>query len=345
MKTAGKIVAVLVWFGTGAFSIGCHHQREDVATSSSVSAVIVKARKLEAKSHVAEEDVLGSVRAKLHAVLEAKISGRIERMQAVPGQLVKSREILAEIDARELQARLDQAKALSEQSGRDTDRLRHLLEQKAVSRQEFETVESRHRIAAASVSELETMLGYSKIVAPFDGVVTRKLADVGDLASPGRALLEIEDPTALRLEIDLPESLIGHVQLGAKLKSHVGRDAAPFDAVVSEIAPAADSASRTFNVKLDLPAKGELRAGQFARVSVPVGKSVGLRAPASAVIRRGQMEIVFAVVKARAQLRLVKCGRRIGDEIELVSGVEAGDQLIFEGVAQLRDGQAVEVRP
>jgi RND family efflux transporter MFP subunit len=265
-------------------------------------------------------------------------------MLVAPGQTVKAGELLAQLDAREIQARLDQALALREQFGRDTERLRGLLAQNAVSRQEFETVESHYRVAVASVTEAETMLGYAKIVAPFDGVVTRKLADVGDLATPGRPLLELDNPQLLRLEADLPESLINRVQLGATLSVHTASDAGDVAGVVSEIAPVADPASRTFNVKLDLPSNGSLRAGQFARVAIPVGETRALRVSASAAIQRGQMELVFVVANRQAQLRLVKTGKRIGDTVELVSGVSAGEQVVVEGASRLRDGQPVEVQ-
>jgi RND family efflux transporter MFP subunit len=323
---------------------GCHKPAEP-PVSANLSGARVRVRTVERKSHLATEEVVGTVRAKLHAAMEAKVSGRIEKMLVAPGQIVKAGALLAQLDAREIQARLDQALAVREQSTRDTERLRGLLAENAVSRQEFETVESRHRVAAAAVTEAETMLGYTRIVAPFDGVITRKLADVGDLASPGRTLLEMDDPGALRLEADVPEALIGHIQINAKLQVRVASGDKPIEAVVSEIGPVADAVSRTFNVKLDLLANAGLRAGQFARVAVPVAESQALSVPGSAVIQRGQMELVFVVTNQQAQLRLVKTGKRIGDELELVSGVSPGEQVVIEDASALRDGQPVEARP
>ena len=113
----------------------------------------------------------------------------------------------------------------------------------------------------------------------------------------------------------------------------------------SEIAPAADSASRTFLVKLDLQGTTGLRAGQFGRVAMPVGETSALRGPASAVVQRGQMEIVFVVSDGKAQLRLVKTGKRIGDEVELVSGVSAGEKVVVEGATGLADGQPLTLKP
>ncbi len=322
---------------------GCQEQPQS-GIHESLPAARVSVQTVEAVRHVATEEVVGTVRAKLHAALEAKVSGRLESMLVTPGQTVKAGELLAQLDAREIQARLDQALALREQAGRDTERLRGLLTQNAVSRQEFETVESRYRVAAASVIEAETMLGYTKIVAPFDGVVTRKFADVGDLGTPGRPLLELDNPKALRLEADVPESLINRVQLGTSLSVHAASEAGDIAGVVSEIAPVADLASRTFNVKLDLPENAGLRAGQFARVTIPVGETKTLRVPALAVVQRGQMELVFVVVNREAELRLVKTGKRVGDAFELVSGIGAGEQVVVEGAGRLRDGQPVEVK-
>ena len=113
-------------------------------------------------------------------------------------------------------------------------------------------------------------------------------------------------------------------------------------ATVAEIAPVADPNSRTLRVKLDLPGGPGLMSGQFARLLVPTGEADSLRIPASAVVLRGQMEIVFAVENGRAHLRLVKTGRRLNDEIEILSGLAAGDAVVVENAQNLVDGQAVQ---
>ena len=212
-----------------------------------------------------------------------------------------------------------------------------------ITQQEFEAAESKAKVARAAVSEAETMLGYAKVTAPFDGVITRKLTDVGDLATPGKPLVEMEDPAALRLEAAVPEAIIERISLGSKLVVRIGAN--ELEGVVREISPTADPNSRTLLVKLDLPATPGLRTGQFGRVAVPVAETSVLRVPAVAVIRRGQMELVFIRNDKHAQLRIVKTGKPIGGEIEIVSGVNAGEQVITEGSAGLVDGQAIGVRP
>ena len=189
------------------------------------------------------------------------------------------------------------------------------------------------------------MLGYARVTAPFDGVITRKYADVGDLASPGKALLEMEDARDLRLEVDVPEAVVGHLALGDKLPVRVSGVSNELAALVSEISPAADPNSRTFLVKCDLPPNEGLRTGQFGRAAMPVGETSALRTPAAAVVQRGQMELIFVVTNDHAQMRIVKTGKRVGNEIELVSGVDAGEEVVIEGAEGLVDGQPVTLKP
>lgn len=326
-------------------SAGCaKHHDAPAAAPVPLPTVPVRVHAVERKKLVATEEVVGTVRAKLRAVIEAKINGRLEKMLVVPGQKVNRGDLLAQLDAREIQARLDQAKAVREQAEGDLKRFTVLLKQEAVTRAEFDAVQAKARVAKASVEEAETMLGYAKITAPFTGLVTRKLADVGDLATPGRPLLELEDPASLRFDAEVPEAIIDRVKPGLALPVRIASLPDSLRGSVSEIAPTADPNSRTMQVKFDLPPTQGLRAGQFGRVAIPVSETEALRVPVSAVIQRGQMEVLFVIMNQRAQLRLVKTGKRVGDEVELVSGVNSGELVVTEGAAGLADGQPVEVR-
>ena len=120
---------------------------------------------------------------------------------------------------------------------------------------------------------------------------------------------------------------------------------APLEGTVSEIAPIADAVSRTFQVKFDLPQTEGLRTGQFGRVSVPVADAQSLTVPTAAVIKRGQMEIVFVAASDHAQLRLVKTGKMVGGDTEILSGLEEGEAVIINGITRLEDGQPVTIQP
>lgn len=303
----------------------------------------VRVAKAESRKRISFEEAPGSVQAKLHADIEAKISGRIEKLAVVPGQSVKAGDILVELDAREVRARLDQAMALRDQADQELKRVSGLFRQQVASQQELDAAQARARVADAAATEAETMMGYAKVLAPFSGVVTRKHAQAGDMAAPGKLLMELEDPSALRLEADVPESLIGSIAVHGRFMVTISSSANSIEAVCDEIAPVADPGSRTFLVKFDLPQSSGARSGQFGRVLVPVGESECLRVPASAVVVKGQMEIVFTADEGRAQLRLVKTGKRVGDEVEIVSGLSAGEEVVIENAVGLVDGQPLYI--
>ncbi|MCW0217377.1 MAG: efflux RND transporter periplasmic adaptor subunit [Prosthecobacter sp.] len=324
-------------------SCGKHEPAHSITPQLPSVAVKVQAAKLE--PHIAVEEVVGTVRSKLRAMIEAKVSGRVLEYTATPGEMVKKGDLLARLDAQEIQAKVDQAKAVLDQAERDFERQKQLLTANATTRQEYDAANARVKVAVAGLSEAETMMSYARVTAPFDGVVTRKLADVGDLAMPGKSLLEIEAPTALRFEADLPEAILDRIQMGAKMQVKVASVAAPLEAIVSEIAPVADPVSRTFQVKLDLPTAEGLRTGQFGRVSVPVAEVQLLLIPQIAVMKRGQMELLFVVKDGHASLRLVKTGKLIPPLVEVLSGLEVGEQVVINDVVKLTDGQPVTIQP
>jgi len=295
------------------------------------------------KSPVLEE-VVGTVRAKLRATLEAKASGRITALPVLLGQKVKAGDLVARLDVPEIKARLEQAEASLQQAEQDWNRTQALYQQQAATRAEYDAANSRYLVAKGAVAEARAMVSYIEVLAPFDGVVTRKWADVGDQAAPGKPLISIEDPSHLQLEADVPEAIADKVQEGARMGIRLGQGSEQLIGTVAEIAPIADPASRTFAVKLDLPSGPGLMSGQFARLRVPVGESTSLLVPASAVVVRGQMEIVFAVENQRAHLHLVKTGRSVNGDTEILSGLDPGDAVVVDNAAHLLDGQPVETK-
>jgi multidrug efflux pump subunit AcrA (membrane-fusion protein) len=293
--------------------------------------------------------------------LEAKLSGRIDQMPILLGQAVKAGQLVAHLDAAEIKARLEQAEASLQQAERDLKRTSALFDQQAATRSDFDASDSHYRIAKAGLAEAQAMMGYVEILAPFDGVVTKKWVEVGDLANPGKPLIGIEDPSALQLEADLPEAIASQVRRGARFAIRMDSFKDELAGVVTEIAPTSDPVSRTFRVKLDLPPLPDesatpapppsafptphsLKSGQFARLVVPVGESSSVRVAASALVFRGQLEILFVVTNQRAQLHLVKTGKRIGDEVEILAGLESGESVVVGGAALLRDGQPLEIK-
>lgn len=344
MKNQCQCLVFVFVFPTLILTSCGRHQSTDAASDPG-PAVLVQTLTVGSEIHQATEEVVGTVRSKQRAVIEAKVSGRVLQYLVAPGQMVKSGALLAEVDAGEILARREQAIATLDQAVKDLARYKQLIATNAISKQDYDAAEARQKVAVAALSEAETMLGYARVTAPFDGVITRKLADVGDLAMPGKALMEIEAPGSLRFEADLPEAILERVKTGDKMPVKVASIPQAFEGTVSEIAPVADAASRTFQVKFDLTNTTGLRTGQFGRVSVPVAETQILKVPAGAVIKRGQMEMVFVVRDGRATLRLVKTGKAMKGGVGILSGIEEGDKVIVNDVEKLADGQPVTLRP
>lgn len=289
------------------------------------------------------EEAPGTVRPVETALLSSKISGTITEINADPGRVVKAGDLLARIDDREIRARLDNARAALEQAQRDFVRFQKLHTDRVITTQEFEAAQTRLRSMQAAESEARTLLGYCNIVAPFDGVVTRRLVQRGNLAVPGLALIEVENPGKFRLEAQVPESLVPTLKIGDSLPIVVDAAGASIVGKIAEIAPASDPASRTTLVKLDLPEHTSLRSGQFGRVRVPTAATPSLRIPQALVFSRGQLDFVFVNDQGEARLRIVRTGRQAEGAVEILSGLDAGDEVLILPAQGIVDGAKLRI--
>jgi RND family efflux transporter MFP subunit len=331
------LAAVLILAGCGA--------QPQAEAAKPLPAVEVGTVAAAVRDRSAVELLPGTVRAASAATLMARVPGVVGRIAANPGATVAAGTVLVELDARELAARRDQARAFAAQAAADLERAQLLFAREAMTKAELDATRARAAGSAAAAAESEIMAGYTAIVAPFAGVVVRKHAEVGDLLSPGRPVVELEDPASLRLEVEVPESLAAQVVVGTRLRVLVASAALDQEAPVVEVTPAADPVSRTVLVKLALPAGARgLRSGQFGRVALPLAGGPQLCVPAAAVVRRGQLDAVFVVAEGRAFLRLVRPGGTDGGFTAIRAGLRAGELVAVEGVERLADGQPVTLR-
>lgn len=303
-------------------------------------------------------EATGTIHAKETAIISAQVPGHIRQVLVEAGDRVRAGQMLVTLDDAALESGLSEAlagelAAQKQQMAAESDaslaaetlaRYQMLKEQKSVSPQEFDEVEKRSEAAQlqvaayaalseqakAAVAGAHTQLGYMMLRSPFAGVVTARMADPGTLAAPGMPVLQIERDGPLQVDTTVDESLIGSIRAGMKLPVSVeGIDAPNLNGTVDEIAPAADPASRSFLVKLDLPAVKNLRAGMYATVEIPGGVRPMILAPQSAVVMRGSLACVYSLDAGEvAQLRYVTLGRRHGDQVEILSGVAAWERLV-----------------
>ena len=311
--------------------------------AESIPAVNVGVQPLSTQAREEYEEVVGTVRARLRATLESRVAGQIVELPVSLGQQVKAGDLIARLSAPEIQARLDSAKAGVDLAEKEWKRSSSLFEQQATTRVEYEAAEARRSLALAALTEAKTMLGYMEIVAPFSGRITRKYVDRGDLANPGKPLVDLDDPATLEIEAFVPENLASSLEIGTSLSVQSKEGSKNLRAKVSELAPAADPVTRTLLVRAEFPVSTELGSGQFVRLLMPSGKQEYLRVPVSAVVHRGQLDVIYTVKEKKARMHLVRLGRISGGQVEVLSGLPAAGEVVITGAGELTDGQPVNV--
>jgi membrane fusion protein, multidrug efflux system len=338
----GALVVLLMWM-SGAF----HEKVEPgrVAATQPTGPTggrVVAVREVQVAQ---EAGAVGSVRARHKTEVASKLLAIIEEIRVKAGDRVKADQVLARLDDRDLQAQLRRAKAVVaaaqadlDMHKSDFDRYRKLREKRAISSQEFERARARHQVSVAqleqtqqALQEIEVTLTYTNIRSPVAGVVVDRLMEAGDMARPGHPILSVYDPTQLRIEANVRETLAAGLSSGQTLKVRVDAVGMEGEGTIEEIVPQADAASRSLLVKVALPACAckHLYIGMFGRLLIPTGRRQALVVPSEAVARVGQLEFAWiALPDGSRQRRYVKTGDRLGADIEILSGLSLGEQVV-----------------
>ena len=301
--------------------------------------------------------------------------GNIVEVRAQEGDRVQSGQVLAVIDDAQPRAAVQQSEAAvtaaqNEVSSAETElalaqstlkRYQQLYDKKSVSPQEFDEIKTRSQAAearrdmaraaeaqaGAALTQAKTSLGNTQVRAPFAGVVTEKKAEAGAFASPGMPLFTLEDATRYRLEVTVDENDIRLVRAGETVP--VLLDSMQGTAIhgkVAQIVPAADAASRSFLVKIDLPADAQTAFRAIRQGAFPARKRVGGFDSANRVVERGQLRGVYVVdANQIAQLHYVTLGNASGENVEVLSGLQAGEKLIAAPGDRELGGKQIASRP
>jgi RND family efflux transporter MFP subunit len=257
---------------------------------------------------------------------------------------VEARLALARANHQRIEQLRERNSATPQELDRSTAEMR--MAEAAVRAAVARAAEASASVAAAQAAsrEAEVTASFSSIAAPFNGLVTNKLLEPGNMASPGVPLLTIETTDGFRLEVQIDETRVRSLDLGdaaaVKLAGNEEEDA--ITGRVVEIAPAVDPAAHAFVVKVELPLAAAVRSGMFARARFEIDERKALVVPASAIVHRGQLSLVFAVDSTRhARMRAITAGARSGDFVEALSGVQPGEMVIVNPSSSLTDGAAV----
>jgi RND family efflux transporter MFP subunit len=248
---------------------------------------------------------------------------------------------------------LAQARAAATLAEANFRRFEQLFQRGAASELELDQARYQHETAQGAVKQAEGAVAtagsyqaYARIPAPFDGRVVDRLCEEGDLASPGRPLMKIEDIGHLRLFASLEASRAATAVVGTQVRVRVPElGSGSYTGTISEVTPAADPATRSILVKIDLTGDPTLRAGLFGRALIPAGERRAVRLPAAAVVRRGGMVGAFVNEGGRAVYRMVTLNEDDPERPEVLSGLSDGDSVVLDPPAGLEIGSKLEVRP
>jgi membrane fusion protein, multidrug efflux system len=398
------VVITLVSLGILTLSCG---KKEEAVIETPTPLQDVKIETITLSPVTEEYEAMGTVRSKTTSILSSKTVGNILAVRVREGERVRIGQLLIEMDDRDPRAQLQKAQAVlrevqdtaeeidqtirASESAREAaeagrslaaatfKRYNALVEQKSVSRQEFDEVQAKLRVAEAEVERAASMLqalmakksqvlakveqvkaditsaqvyvGYSRILSPMNGIVTSKQAEIGLLAAPGVPLLTLEDNSRYRLEVSVEDSMLKKIRLDTPVQISIDAlGSQAFSSRVTEIVPASDPTSRSSTVKIDLfdgtggsIGQPVLRSGLFGKALFPVGQKQILKVPQNAILHRGQLVSVFVVASSNIlQLRLIKTGRQVGDQWEVLSGLNEGDRIVVEGIGKVKEGDRVQ---
>jgi RND family efflux transporter MFP subunit len=294
-------------------------------------------------------------RGQLLAVIDSRVQQA--QLEAAAAGIEESNQGLAEV-----RQALQAAEADRKFAEATFKRYKALLAKKSVSQQEYDNAETRYkgavanematraklkqmearqRQAQAQHSSAATVLSYSRITSPIDGVVTAKSVDEGTLVMPGTPLITVEETSHFRLDASLPERFLGLIHRGDRVPVTLGSQQVA--GRIIEIVPAADPSTRTFVAKVELPRSCKCQSGLYGSADFTIGSGNRVLVPADALLRRGELEGLFVIdSKGVAYYRLVKTGKTFGSRVEILSGLDDGERVAVSKVNQLSDGVRVQ---
>jgi RND family efflux transporter MFP subunit len=294
-----------------------------------------------------ERAVEGTIEAINQATVSAQTSGRIAEIYYDVNDVVPAGAVIMRLKGTEQRAGLQGAEAaLTEARARNAEaainyqRIADMYQRRVVSKAQLDQATANRDAAAARLAAAEAGMttaregvGYTEVRAPYGGVVTKRLVEVGESVSPGTPLMTGLSLKDLRVNTNVPQSIVMQVRQLKKAAVYVGDTRV--EATKITIFPEAATPSSTFRARLDLPAGAlDLAPGMYVRVGLVIGEADRLLVPASALVERSEVTGVYVIgQKGGVSLRYVRPGHRFGDKVEILAGLTAGEQIALDPIA------------
>ena len=294
-----------------------------------------------------ERIVDGTIEAVNQATVSAQTSGRIAEIYYDVNDVVPAGAVIMRLRATEQRAGLQGAEAaLTEAQARDAEaatnyqRIADMYQRRVVSKAQLDQATANRDAAAARLAAAEAGIttaregvGYTEVRAPYGGVVTKRLVQVGESVSPGTPLMTGLSLKDLRVNTNVPQSIVMQVRRLKMAAVYVSDTRIAASKIT--IFPEAATPSSTFRARLDLPSGAlDLAPGMYVKVGLVIGDTERLLVPSSALVERSEVNGLYVIdPKGAVSLRYVRTGHRFGDEIEILSGIVAGEKIALDPIA------------
>lgn len=358
MKRMYKIVT----FSFILLFLSCGEDSKQIDTENS-EIIEVTTASVTANENIGFLSVSGKIQSAKSANLSTRMMGFVDKVFVNVGDKVKKGAPLIAINNESLMAKKAQvnasiveAQVAFNNAEKDYKRFKNLYANKSATQKEMDDMTSQYEMAKARLEaasqmkiEINSEFAYSNLVAPFNGVITSKNINVGDMANPGAVLLSIENPENFEVIAMVPETEISDIQNGVKVEVVIKSINKTLEGVVSEVSTSAKNSGGQYLVKIALDStKANVLSGMFATVQFPVERNVKSRTiliPKKALVTNGQLSGIYTVSQSEtALLRWLRLGRHYGDQVEVLSGINADEVYIVSSEGKLFNGAKIIVQ-
>ncbi|MCU4154404.1 efflux RND transporter periplasmic adaptor subunit [Carboxylicivirga sp. A043] len=331
-------------------------------TKSHKQAVKANAQVVELTTVPKKYHYTGTVSSVNQSTLSTRIMGQISQVLVHEGDAVQKGQLLISIRSNDIQAKqkqveanIIQAEAAYKHAKDDYQRIQALKASNSATQKELDDITVHYEMTRAQLEaaqkakdEVDEMLSYANIRAPYNGVITQRFVDSGDMANPGMPLLAIEAPGLFEVDAKIPESNIYQLEKGDAVEVMIDACKEPIKGTVARISPSSRFSGSQFDARISLNpnAKQEsaIRSGVFANVKHLKGEEKKLLVATSSIVERGQLKGLWTVSQSnQALLRWVRLGKTYGDKIEVLSGLNAGNQVVVSAEGRLYDGAPLQL--
>ena len=289
----------------------------------------------------------GVVQAVRQSTVSAETTGRVQKVLVDVGDSVKAGAVIIKLVSNEQQqgynqasAALDEAQAALDLATREFARIEELYNKQLLAKADYDrskgnlnAAKARVTSAEAAVKAANERLSYTEVRAPYSGMVSERLVEIGEAVRPGTPLMSGFDPLAYRVQTDIPQSIATLVEQQRKARA-VTDSGEVFEPEKLLVFPQVDAATSTLRLRLELPRKPtDLHPGQFVKVAVVVGETERILIPQTSIVHRSEITAVYVIDKQQVQLRQVRLGNNFGEQVEVLSGLAVDEKIAADPVA------------